>query len=136
LVLVRLAEAEDLADRAEVLVGVDQFAAAGAVARDAGRELAAVLQVEQHPRHEPSDLVRIAVEDRRGLAIAEVVQGGHAAFVLEFIHDERPRETWLARGHYTKRFLKLLRLQWRHERDHPHDRSFGDVPESQAGAGL
>ena len=37
--------------------------AVGVVGREAGGELAAVLQVEQHPRHEPRDLIRVAGPD-------------------------------------------------------------------------
>ena len=58
--LVAMIEAERLGDRAHFLVGIDERAAVGAKAGHAGGELAAVLHVEQHPRHQPGDAVDVA----------------------------------------------------------------------------
>ena len=57
LVLAAMAQPEDLADVAHVLVGVDQLIAVGIVGGHAGRQLAAVLDVQQHPRHQPGDFL-------------------------------------------------------------------------------
>ena len=51
-------EAEGLDDRADLLVGVEQIFALRVEGGEAGGELAAVLQIEQHPRHQAGDLFR------------------------------------------------------------------------------
>ena len=55
LVLAAMVQAEDLADVPHFLVGVDQLVAIGIIGGHAGRQLAAVLDVQQHPRHQPGD---------------------------------------------------------------------------------
>ena len=80
-------EAERLGDGADFLVGVEELLAVGVVGGHAGGELAAVLQVEQHPRHQPGHLFRTgqAAPDRMPRA-GEVIDGGDAALVLQFSH--------------------------------------------------
>src|SRR5208283_1631035 len=56
LVLPLVIEAERLDHSADLAEGVDQPFAMGIVRREAGRQLAAVLQVEQHARHQAGDL--------------------------------------------------------------------------------
>ena len=47
-----------------------------------GRQLAAVLDVQQHPRHEPADGLRAQLRAQRTDAPAgQVIDRGHAAFV-------------------------------------------------------
>ena len=64
-------------------MGVDQLLPLGIVGRHAGRELAPVLDVEQHPRHQSRDLRRAALETKRiGLTVVEMINGGHTALSL------------------------------------------------------
>ena len=56
-VLGLMVEAKRLDDGADLLVGVEEFFAVGIEGGEAGGELAAVLQVEEHPRHQPRDLL-------------------------------------------------------------------------------
>ena len=86
-VLGRVVEAERLDDRADLLVGVEELVAVGVVGGEPGGELAAVLQVEQHPRHQPRELVRVAGPDGRAVAAArQVVDRRDAAFVVQLVH--------------------------------------------------
>ena len=83
LVLGPMVHAEDLADRADFLVGVDQLVAMGMIGGHAGRQLAAVLDVQQHPRHQAGDGIRPAVRAQRTDAPArQVIDRGHATFVV------------------------------------------------------
>ena len=86
-VLVRLVDPERLDDGADFLVGIDELVAFRVVGRHPRRELPAVLQVEQHARHLPRELVGVAGPNGRAVAAAgQVVQRRHAAFVLQLVH--------------------------------------------------
>src|SRR5207237_346907 len=54
----RVVQPERLDNGADLLVRVEDLLAGGVEGREPGRELAAVLQVEQDARHESTDLVR------------------------------------------------------------------------------
>ena len=57
------------------------------VAGHAGGELAAVLKVEQHPRHQPRDLVGPLLRaERADASPGQVIDRGDAAFVVQFAH--------------------------------------------------
>ena len=68
LVLGPMAHAEDLGDRAHLLVGVDQLAAVRIEGGDAGGQLAAVLDVQEHPRHQAGWPPRGPCSRHKGLA--------------------------------------------------------------------
>ena len=87
LVLAAMAQPKNLADVPHLLVGVDQLVAVGIVGGHAGRQLAAVLDVQQHPRHEPGDFLGPLLGTQRADAPArQVIDGGHAAFLVKFAH--------------------------------------------------
>ena len=52
-----MVQAEDLADVPHFLVGVDKLVPMGIIGGHAGRQLAAVLDVQQHARHQPGDIL-------------------------------------------------------------------------------
>ena len=86
-VLGLVVEAERLDDRADLLVGVEELFAARVVGGEAGGELAAVLQVEQHPRHQPGDLLGPGEGGQaRRLCLRKMVDRGDPAFVVQFVH--------------------------------------------------
>ncbi len=81
--LAAMAQAKDLADAAHVLVGVDELVAVGVVGGDAGGQLAAVLDVQQHPRHQPGDFLGPLLGTQRADApVRQVVDRGNAAFLV------------------------------------------------------
>ena len=85
--LAAMAQAKDLAHVAQVLVGVDQLVSAGRVGRDAGRQLAAVLNVQQHPRHQPGNLLRPLLGAQRAYApIGQMIDRRYAAFLAKLAH--------------------------------------------------
>ena len=58
----------------------------------AGGKLAAVLHVQQHPRHEPGDLVGPLLDAQRtDLVTGQVVDRRQTAFVVEFAHEVEGR---------------------------------------------
>ena len=86
-----MVQAEDLGHRAHVLVGVDQLIAVRVVGGHAGRQLAAVLDVQQHPRHQPRDFLGALLGAQRADPSArQVIDRGNAAFVVQFAHGSRP----------------------------------------------
>ena len=86
-VLGLVVEAEGLDDGADLLVGVEELFALGIVGGEAGRELAAVLQVEQHPRHQAGDLLRsLQGRQPRRVRAVQVVNRRDPAFVVQFVH--------------------------------------------------
>ena len=88
-----IAEVEDLADRTRFLVGVDQLIAVGIEGGESGGELAAVLDVQEHPRHQPGDFFGSLLGAERTHAVAgEMVDRHHATFVADFGHDFRQKE--------------------------------------------
>ena len=52
-----MAQAENFAYSAQLLVGVDQLVALGIPGGHAGRKLPPVLDVQQHPRHQARDFL-------------------------------------------------------------------------------
>ena len=77
--------------RADLLVGVEQLFALRVEGGQAGGELAAVLQVEQQPRHQAGDLLRPRQRGQLGGLAREVVDRGNAALVVQFVHAASPR---------------------------------------------
>ena len=57
--------AKDLGHRTDILIGADKLFAMGVIGRHPSRQLAAVLDVEQHPRHEAGGRVRPAIRAQR-----------------------------------------------------------------------
>ena len=86
--LAAMAEPKHLADAAQPAVGFEQLLPVGVVAGHAGRELAAVLDVQQHPRNQPRDFVRpLRRAERTRLAARQMIDGGHAALVVQVGHE-------------------------------------------------
>src|SRR5262249_23681599 len=82
-VLGLMAKTERLDDRADLLVSVEQFFAVRVVRREAGGQLATVLQIEQDAGHEAGDLLRPRLGRKAGMQRAvEMVNRGDPAFVL------------------------------------------------------
>ena len=88
-VLGLVVEAKRLDDGADLLVGVEELVAIGIVGGHAGGELAAVLHVEQHPRHQPRTCSGPAGGQRRGRGAVEMINRRDAAFVVQFGHRVR-----------------------------------------------
>ena len=81
-------EAKRFGDRAHFLVGLDERAAVRAKTAHARGELAAVLHVQKHARHQPGHAVDVSRDrrQRRDRRTRSVVDGGHAAFVVKLTH--------------------------------------------------
>ncbi len=78
-----MTHAKDLGDRADFLVGVDQLASQGIVGGHSRGELAAVLDVQEHPRHPAAGAVRAEVRAQGARAPAgKMINRGDAAFVV------------------------------------------------------
>ena len=94
LVLTAVAEAKHLADAAHILDRGEQLAAVRIPDRHAGRELAAVLDVEEHPRHETRHLLRplgrAQVAGIGAIAAWQVVDGYQPALVMQFAQAHAP----------------------------------------------
>src|SRR5262249_13433190 len=99
-VLGLVVEAKRLDDGADLLEGVQQLLAAGGEGGEAGRELAAILQIEQQPRHEPRYLLRSGPWGQpRRLGTGQMVNRGYAALVVQFVHPGVPRRgMWIISG--------------------------------------
>ena len=88
LILRAMVHAEDFADGAHVLVGADELFAMRMVCGHSGRQLAPVLDVQQHPRHEPAHRVWAAIRTKRTHApTRQMVDRRHPAFVVYFAHS-------------------------------------------------
>ena len=102
-VLGLVVEAERLDDGADLLVGVEELFAVRVVGGEAGGQLAAVLQVEQHPRHQARDLFGPgsgASREARGRR--QMIDRGDPALVVQFVHAASPRarkREWADRIH-------------------------------------
>ena len=94
LVLAAVAEAKHLADAADVLDRGEQLAAVRIPDGHPGRELAAVLDVEEHPRHETRHLLRplgrAEVAGIGAIAAWQVVDGYQPALVMQFAQSHAP----------------------------------------------
>ena len=85
--LAAMAKAKDLADAPQFLVGVDQLVALGIERRHAGRKLAAILNIQQHPRHQPRGLFGTLLgAQRAGSPARQVIDRRDAALVVQFAH--------------------------------------------------
>ena len=84
-----MVEPERLDDGADLLVGVEDCFAVRVVAGHSGGELAPVLHVEQHPRHQPGDAVDVPRDrcQRGHNGSRGVVNSRHAALVVQFAHE-------------------------------------------------
>ena len=85
---VAMIEAKRFGDRAHFLVGLDQRTAVRAKTAHARGELAAVLHVQKHARHQPGHAVDVAGDrrQRRNRGARGMVNSGHAAFVVKLTH--------------------------------------------------
>ena len=94
LVLAAVAEAKHLADAAHILDRGEQLAAVRIPDGHPGRELAAVLDVEEHPRHETRHLLRplgrAQVAGIGAIAAWQVVDGYQPALVMQFAQAHAP----------------------------------------------
>ena len=82
-----MAHPEHLAHAPDILMGGEKLVAIGIPGRHSGRELAAVLDVEEHPGHEPGHVVGpLHRAERAGRAPRKVVDRRQAALVMEFSH--------------------------------------------------
>ena len=82
LVLSPMVHAKNLANRADILIGADKLFAMGVIGRHAGRQLAAVLDVQQHPRHEAGHGLRPTIHAQGTHAPPrQVIDCGHTTFV-------------------------------------------------------
>src|SRR5262245_61545639 len=87
LVLAAVAHAKYFADTAHVLVRLQQLLAVGIEGCNSCRELAAVLDVQQHPRHKARNFIGpLRRAKRTGVAIRQVIDRGQTAFVMQFAH--------------------------------------------------
>ncbi len=86
-VLGLMVQAKCLDDRADLLVGIQDLAAAGIIGRKARGQLAAILQIEQQPGHKPRHVVRApgGHEGRRRGAV-EMIDRGNPTFMVKFGH--------------------------------------------------
>ena len=88
--LAAMAQLENLADGPDAAECVEQLLPVGMVARHAGRELAAVLHIQQDPRDEPRNFVRPLRRAQRAYGRArQMVDGGKSALVMKFAHGIR-----------------------------------------------
>src|SRR5437667_10091255 len=86
-VLGLVVEAEGLDDRPNLLKRVDDLFAARVVGGEPRRQLAAVLQVQEHSRHQPRDLVCSRQRRQlRGAGTIKMIKRRNAAFMMEFVH--------------------------------------------------
>ena len=82
-----VAHPEHLAHTPDIFVGGEKLIAIGIPGRHSGRELAAILDVEEHPGHEPGHVVgTLHRAQRAGRAPGEVIDSRQAALVMEFSH--------------------------------------------------
>ena len=87
--LAAMAEPKHLADAAQILVGIEQLVAARIVGGEPGRKLAAILNIEQHPRNEPRNFLGTLVRTERACAPArQVINRGYTAFVKQVTHED------------------------------------------------
>ena len=83
-----MAQPKHLAHRADAAIRFQQLLPLRVVARHAGRKLAAVLHVQQHPRDQPRNLVRPLRRAKRTHGLArQMIHGGQAALVMKFAHE-------------------------------------------------
>jgi hypothetical protein len=54
------------------------------------RELAAILNIEQHPREQPRDFVGAPLRTKGMRLAGQVIDGGDAAFVVQVAHQDTP----------------------------------------------
>ena len=83
--------------RADLLVGVEHFVALRIVGGEAGRQLAAVLQIEQHSRHQTRNLLRPRERSQsRWRGMVEVINRANTALMVQFVHALQPgsKEGW------------------------------------------
>ncbi len=85
--LAAMAEPEHFADAAQVLEGVDELVAVGIVRGHAGRQLAAILDVEQHAGQQPRHLLGPLLGTQRAApAAGQVVDRRDATLVQQIAH--------------------------------------------------
>ena len=86
-VLAPVVEAKDLAHVPHFLVGVDELVSIGIIGGHAGGQLAAVLDVQEHPRHEPRDFFGTLLGTQRADApVRQMIDSHNAAFFVEIAH--------------------------------------------------
>jgi hypothetical protein len=84
-------QAKHLADRPHLLVCVQKLLAAGIETGHSRSQLAAVLNIKQHPGQKPRDFVGAAFGTERMLLARQVIDRGNAAFMVQVAHWARGR---------------------------------------------
>ena len=85
-----MVESKRLVDGSQLAVSIDQLLSLGIVAGHPCRELTAVLNVEQHSRHQPRNFTgALRRTERTDFVAREVVDRGNTALVIQFAHRER-----------------------------------------------
>ena len=80
-------EPKRLDDRADLLVGIEDLAAVGIVGAEASRQLPAILQIQQQPRHEPRNIVLAAGgHQRRRRGAVKMIDRGNPTLMVKFGH--------------------------------------------------
>jgi hypothetical protein len=87
--LVFLIDAERFGNRAEFLVGIEQRLSIGTETRHPGGQLTAVLDVEEHPRHQPGHAVGVSAVgcQQRHRSTGQMVDCDNAALVVQRIRS-------------------------------------------------
>ena len=86
-------ELEDLRDRADILVRVDQLIAVRAERRHAGGKLPAILDVQQQPRNQPRRLFGPFLRSQIATTpVGKMINRRDAAFVMQFRHESSCHE--------------------------------------------
>ena len=87
-VLAAMAHSEHFAHAADIFVREQQLLPLGVVRGNSGRQLPAVLNIQQHPRHEPGNFLRTMwAAQRIGGPARKMINGRHSAFVMKFAHS-------------------------------------------------
>jgi hypothetical protein len=86
-VFLAVIELERLDHRADLAIGIEQFFALGIISREARGKLAAILQIQQKPRHQTGNLTWVdRLQQRRRRGVGEMINRGDPAFVLHLVH--------------------------------------------------
>ena len=84
---------KDLADGPDVFVGFEQQRPLGIVAGHASSQLAAVLDVLEHPGHDRRRSIDADIADKRALRCRwQVIDGCNSTLVIQFAHKTPPDE--------------------------------------------
>jgi hypothetical protein len=113
IVLGLVVEPKRLDHRADLLVSAEDLLALGTERREPGRQLASILKIEEHSRHQAADLIlTMRRRQSRGVSAIQVINRRDPAFMVEFAHWVT---STLEEGDF-QRTEPALSLQW--ERGH------------------